>query len=146
MSVHEFEDRWIAHGFVLRQGKALFIRRNHGRYLGGWWDVPGGSVEAHETPAEAAVRELHEESGLQGRVVSELSHHQNMDTEGRPILFHTVTYAIAESEPVQPVRIEPSEHSEYLWATFEEAMKLQLVWHIEKTVALAFGSHKRFEW
>jgi 8-oxo-dGTP pyrophosphatase MutT (NUDIX family) len=30
----------------------------------GWAMIPGGHVEAHETPAEAAVREVTEETGL----------------------------------------------------------------------------------
>jgi 8-oxo-dGTP pyrophosphatase MutT (NUDIX family) len=32
----------------------------------GWAMVPGGHVEADETPAEAAVREVSEETGLAG--------------------------------------------------------------------------------
>ncbi|WP_377272413.1 NUDIX domain-containing protein [Peterkaempfera sp. SMS 1(5)a] len=32
--------------------------------------VPGGHVEADETPAEAAVRELREETGLEGRFLT----------------------------------------------------------------------------
>lgn len=43
----------------------LMIRRGHGP-AAGEWSVPGGRVEQGETLAEAVVRELAEETGLEG--------------------------------------------------------------------------------
>lgn len=50
---------------VLRDNKMLLIRRGAppGR---GKWSIPGGLVEIGETPEEAVVRELLEETGLRG--------------------------------------------------------------------------------
>ena len=35
----------------------------------GWWQFPGGHVDPDETPAEAALREVYEETGVRARIV-----------------------------------------------------------------------------
>lgn len=139
ISTNDWEHCWIAHGILVRNDRVLFIRRADGRYLGRWWDVPGGQVETGETPAVAAVREMYEESGIEGAIDYELTHFRNVDTKGRSIIFHTVTFKFTELGPERSVRIEPQEHSEFRWLTFPEAIELKLVWHVRATVEQKFG-------
>ncbi len=50
---------------VVDDGRLLLIRRGRGAAQGDW-SIPGGRVEPGETLAEAVVRELAEETGLEG--------------------------------------------------------------------------------
>ena len=51
---------------VVRSGKKLWVRlRKDTGHLDGCWEFPGGKIQDNETPLDAAVRELHEETGLQ---------------------------------------------------------------------------------
>ena len=50
---------------VVDDDRLLLVRRGRGRAAGSW-SVPGGRVQAGETLAEAVVRELAEETGIEG--------------------------------------------------------------------------------
>jgi len=58
----------IAIAVVEHEGKYLLQQRTSGQVLAGKWEFPGGKIEPGETPAEAAVRETLEETGLAVRV------------------------------------------------------------------------------
>lgn len=65
------EDNWLhispaagAEAVIVQEDQIMLIRRNDN----GLWAVPGGLVEVGETLAQAAQRELWEETGLHGQV------------------------------------------------------------------------------
>ncbi|MCP5266347.1 MAG: NUDIX domain-containing protein [Burkholderiaceae bacterium] len=56
----------VAVGIVeAANGALLMARRPAGKAYEGWWEFPGGKVEAGETVADALARELHEELGIE---------------------------------------------------------------------------------
>jgi 8-oxo-dGTP diphosphatase len=127
-------ESWIAHALVVRDGKALILRRNEGRYLGGYWDIPGGTVESGEDPAIAAEREVLEETSLPVVVLGRLTHFTNPDSNGQNILFHTVTYACREPSRNRLIVLAPEEHGKFAWVSRNEARDYELVWHVERTL------------
>ncbi len=54
-------------GALLHDDRVLMVR--HAEPMRSYWTLPGGAVEAGETPAEAAAREVWEETGLRTTAV-----------------------------------------------------------------------------
>ena len=55
----------VAVGILIREDDALLLStRPEGKPYAGYWEFPGGKLEAGETVEEALRRELHEELGI----------------------------------------------------------------------------------
>jgi A/G-specific adenine glycosylase len=54
----------IAVALIWRDGRLFIQRRPEDGLLGGLWEFPGGKVETGESPEQAAVREVAEETGM----------------------------------------------------------------------------------
>lgn len=69
------------------EGRVLLIRHS---YLPGWY-LPGGGVDAGETLADAAIRELREETGFEAEVVRLIGMYHNVRTSRRD---HVALYRV----------------------------------------------------
>ncbi|MBK8790499.1 MAG: lipoyl(octanoyl) transferase LipB [Holophagaceae bacterium] len=94
-----------------------------------WWQSVTGMMEPGETPEQTAHRELLEETGLTGMLRPlGLSHSfwvdpaivRFPDAEPR---FNTEVCFSMEVAPDAQVRLEPREHSQYLWCDLEAAQE-----------------------
>lgn len=55
----------VAAGVLIKpSGEYLLASRPQGKPWAGWWEFPGGKIEAGETPEHALIRELKEELGI----------------------------------------------------------------------------------
>ena len=52
---------------VHRQKRILMVKHRHEGQE--WWCLPGGRIEANETPEQAALRELREECRVKGTII-----------------------------------------------------------------------------
>ena len=55
---------FVAAGALCRGGKVLIQQRPEGKRHSGFWEFPGGKIEAGESPLGALSRELEEELGI----------------------------------------------------------------------------------
>ena len=67
---------------IIENNKVLLVRLNYGPAKGKFI-LPGGMVEKDEHPHEACIRELKEETGLTGEVISQISVRHRIETNGR---------------------------------------------------------------
>lgn len=58
--------------YIRDNGRILLQLKPPDRFGGGWWNAPGGKLIDGETPADAVVREVREETGL---TVTDLREH-----------------------------------------------------------------------
>lgn len=54
------------------RGRVLIAERPAGKHMAGWWEFPGGKVASDESDAQALVRELREELGIDARPDAEI--------------------------------------------------------------------------
>jgi 8-oxo-dGTP diphosphatase len=52
--------------------RVLIAERPAGKHMAGWWEFPGGKVGSNESDAQALIRELHEELGIDAEPNAEI--------------------------------------------------------------------------
>ncbi|HUP69859.1 MAG TPA: NUDIX domain-containing protein [Acidimicrobiales bacterium] len=101
--------------------RILLVRRGHGP-AAGFWSIPGGRVEAGEALAEAVVREMAEETGLEAVCGAFLGWVERIgDGRHHVILDFSVTLLDA-GEPEAG-----SDATEVAWVPLSEVAELRLV-------------------
>jgi len=88
-------------------GRALIACRPEDGHLGGWWEFPGGKLDAQETPLQGLTRELHEELGIEVRAATPLVEYAH-EYPDRIVRLHVWRVTQYDGEPSgiegQPLR------------------------------------------
>ena len=129
---------------VLVTASQKFVLMMERRQPEGFWQSVTGSLKWGETPRQAAVRELYEETGLRsGAALLDLQH-----TERFPILgpwrsryarnAHTnVEHWFGLNLPSRRlIRLNPGEHTRYRWVATEQAQRMAFSWTNRKFIRL----------
>lgn len=88
--------RVAAYGLVIHETKILLCRLSS--QLPRWqgqWTLPGGGIDFAEAPAEAAAREIMEETGISAKIIKPVTINSYYDDRGEydfhaiQIIYHT---------------------------------------------------------
>jgi 8-oxo-dGTP diphosphatase len=77
----------VVAGVLRHEGKILICRRRADQPHPGKWEFPGGKLEAGESPADALIRELREELGIEAEPGPELMRYEFSYPGKNPILL-----------------------------------------------------------
>jgi 8-oxo-dGTP pyrophosphatase MutT (NUDIX family) len=119
---------WIFRTTPDRGLEILLLRRASGRIYPGIWQCVTGGLEADEKVIDGALRELREETGIEGDAIEvmygldqvNLFHADHADT-----LMAEAVFAVHVRPDVEPRLSE--EHDRFRWATPEESRET-VVW------------------
>jgi 8-oxo-dGTP pyrophosphatase MutT (NUDIX family) len=94
----------------------------------GIWALPKGNIDPGESPAETAVREVHEETGVEGRLVEKLGDVRYVYTRrGGERIFKVVSFFLLRAGRGRIGEIDESmriEVAEARWLPLEDAPRL----------------------
>jgi mutator protein MutT len=102
-------------------GQLLMVRRGRGPG-GGRWSIPGGRVERGETTAEAVVRELAEETGLEALCDEFVGWVERISDEHHFVILDFRVTVLSEDQPTAG-----DDAAEAGWVPLEDVASLPLV-------------------
>lgn len=127
--------------------RLVLLRRGpNAKFARGSWDLPVGKCDPGESVAEAAVRELREETGLSVEVDDLALAHVVHGAHGAhgaesPNGYLTVVFATRRWSG-ELVNAEPAKHSQVRWVPFEEVPRDAVAPTYEATRRYRAGEHR----
>lgn len=125
--------------FTKSEGEREYLLLKRIRGHGGFWQSVTGSLEEGETHAEAAVREVREETGIQCEEEELIDLNLANTFEIAPMwrsryapgVIHNEEVCFALKVDKCEIRVDSLEHEEYVWVKYEKAMAM-LYWNSSK--------------
>lgn len=115
----EIEHHRSAGGLIVDGPRILLISVLEGRR----WQLPKGHIEEGETPEQAAIREVQEETGVTGTIRAPLPGVEYWFVDRRKRRIHkTVDYFVLDYVSGDPANFDPEEVSGAEWMTWDEGL------------------------
>jgi len=114
-SERHWESNVIAGAATVHNGQFLLLRRSDREsFLPKVWGIPAGRVNPGEDPGEACLRELFEETGLQGNVLDLVGYASFVSRRGNVNLSNVqLNFLVLVDD--RDVRLDRTSHSEAQW-------------------------------
>ena len=122
---------------AIHKGKILLVKEARGNYQN-LWGLPKGSVDEGESPESAVLRELSEETGVNGTIIG-LSAVRSTLYKRKPAVFLCYDVSIESNQ----TSISTDEIDEIKWVDLEELKTLDWVSQTMHNLALDGLSGKR---
>jgi len=130
-------------GAVFQGDKILLVKERED----GCWTLPGGWVDVGESPSEAVVREVYEESGYQTKALKLLAlYDRNHPRHGHPPLRHHVYKVFFQCEIIGGAPAPNLETSTVEFFSIEEIPELSLTRVIPSQIVRLFEHYHHSDW
>ncbi len=130
----KFEPDFEATGcFCENNGKILLLQRASRDKFGGFWGLPSGKIEKNETPYQAMLRELKEETGVQKPDI-EFFKKIYVQYNGTQFTY----YIFSTKFEKEKIKLIEQEHQDYCWISPKNALNLKLIHHLDDCIRLFY--------
>ncbi len=125
--------------FIEHENRILLLHRQEAKSQGNLWGIPGGKVEKGETPLQAAIREVKEETGydFSNQPIDHLGTVYIEYTKEDHFIYHM--FRTRSFGDPSAVKINFNEHKGFTWVTPEDGLKLELIQDEDACFKLIYG-------
>lgn len=124
----QFNPRFEVSAVYIEYGDLiLLLHRQKNKSQGNKWGIPGGKVEKNETPIQAAIREVKEETGydISKQAIEELDTVYIEYNEKDHFVYHMFRVKLI-GNPAE-IKINFNEHKGFTWVTPADGLKMDLL-------------------
>ncbi|MCD6178255.1 NUDIX hydrolase [bacterium] len=125
--------RIVVGAIVVSDRNILFLRRHPNDFMGGIYELPSGAVQEGEDLIDALKREIAEETGLQIKNI--LSFVNSFDYKSKKGIMTRQFNFLVTVENADEVRLNPKEHDDYIWISFNDLSSTPLLDKLIKNTA-----------